>query len=680
MKKKRAPAQRKRNTHTRGRSRTAARSRKALTSVKSISKTTADKDAKSFVGSFSRTDKGYGFVTSQEVPGGDLFVAPSATLGALSGDTVRVRLLSDAREGRRAECEVLEILSRAVTRTAGVYKSFRTHGEVYPIDGRVPSVYVPLKLSNGAKTGQLVAVRITDYGESGALTGRVEKRLGRQSEERAVYDAILYSYDIPTDFSRDALAMAESLSREITPDDITGRRDFRGERVFTIDGEYAKDFDDAVSIEKTSRGTYILGVHIADVSHYVRPYSAIDRDAFERGTSVYFTDKVIPMLPERLSNDICSLVPHEDRLTMSCVMEIDGAGEIIKYEICESVIRSAERLIYSDVSRIIDKEADDTLTARYAHIMPDLLLMDELRLILGERRMKRGALYFDLPEAYIELDENGEPVRIAPRERGSADNLIEEFMLCANETVARHMRQCELPSIYRTHAAPSPEKTDAFIALASLFGLPVPQGRRLTGAYLKTVIEAVKDKSFAPVVLSSMLRSLMKAEYDVEPKGHFGLALSDYCHFTSPIRRYPDLTVHRALKADIRSAYETRKRRMRPVKDAAAQSNLTETRAVDCTRAIDDLYKAIYMSKFVGDTFRGIIASVTNAGFFVELDNTVRGLVSMQELNDDYYIYDDKKMCLLGKHRGKKYQIGDIIEVRLIRTDIHLGRVDFSLD
>ena len=679
MKKKRAPSQRKRNTHAHGRSSLRAQSRRALPSAKSISKTAADAGDKSFVGSFSRTDKGYGFVTSFAVSGGDLFVAPKNTRGALSGDTVRARLVADASGTRRAECEIIEVISRAVTRAAGVYKNHKTHGFVNPLDGRLPEIYIPQKLSHGAKSGQLVAVRIKDYDYNGGLLGEIEKKLGRSNDERAVYDAILYTYDIPTVFSREAMAFAESLPYEISPFDIEGRLDLRSARIFTIDGEYAKDFDDAVSIEKTPRGNYLLGVHIADVSHYVRPFSPIDNDAFERGTSVYFTDKVIPMLPERLSSDMCSLVPHKDRLTLSCIMEIDGEGEVIKYEICESVIRSAERLIYGDVSKIIDGEDEKELKARYAHILPDILLMDELRLILQKRRIRRGSLDFDLPESYIELDEAGEPVDIGPRERGSADDLIEEFMLCANETVARHMRTREIPALYRTHAAPSPEKADAFIALASLFSLPLPKNRKLTGEYLKRIIEAVKGERFAQIILSSMLRSLMKAEYDTEPKGHFGLALEDYCHFTSPIRRYPDLCVHRALKADIRSVGGARPRRMRSVKDAAAQSNLTEVRAVECTRAIEDLYKAVYMTKFIGDTFSAIISSVTNAGFFVELENTVRGLVSMEELNDDYYIYDDKKLCLLGKHKGKKYQIGDIIDVVLVRTDIKLGRIDFSL-
>ncbi|MBR2743606.1 MAG: ribonuclease R [Clostridia bacterium] len=639
-------------------------------------KRTAGASVESIVGSFSRTDKGYGFVTGSGLSGGDLFIAPKNVHGALTGDTVRAVVTVPAGDGRRAEGEVVDIISRALTRAAGIYKSRKTHGAVYPLDASVPEIYIPKKLSGGARSGEIVGVAVT--GRDGeALSGEVERRMGRSGHPRAVYDAVLYAHDVPTEFPRGVLSQADAIEREIPPEELWGRLDLRAARVFTIDGEYAKDFDDAVSIDKTPAGTFLLGVHIADVAHYVREGSPIDREAYTRGTSVYFVDRVVPMLPERLSNDVCSLVPNGDRLTLSCIMELDPTGEVLNYKIRESVINSRARLIYSDVSRVLGgapapKEYPD-------EIVSDIMLMNELQLILRARRTRRGGLDLDLPEPYIELDGEGVPVDVRPRERGTADNLIEEFMLCANETVARHLRERAIPAVYRTHGAPSPQKADAFLALVSLFSLPQPKNRRLTNEYLTEVIAASQGQPFAPVVLTAMLRSLMKAEYDSEPKGHFGLALSDYCHFTSPIRRYPDLCVHRALKAEIHGRRPSGEKREREMKDAARQSTATELRAVSCEREIEDLYKAIFMSKFVGETFTGVICAVSGSGFFAELPNTVRGMVTMDELNDDYYIYDDKKLCLFGKHMGKKYQIGDIIKVKLLRTDINLGRIDFSL-
>lgn len=650
-----------------------------LTQNKSISKIQAGANDKTVVGSFSHTDKGYGFVISDSFAGGDLFVAPKNVHGAMHGDTVRVRILSKASDGKNAEGEITEIVSRAVTVVAGRYKNRKTHGEVEPIDTRIPNIYIPKKLSLGARGGEMVAVRIKEYpGHGSSLLGEVTKRLGPASSTGAVYDAILCSHEIRTEFPRAVKLSSENITKKILPSELEGRLDLRNRRVFTIDGAYAKDFDDAVSIEKTPRGTYILGVHIADVSHYVRPHSPIDEEAYLRGTSIYFTDKVIPMLPERLSNDICSLRPNEDRLTLSCIMELDKNGSCVDYEIRESVIRSCERLIYSDVSDILNNKNADNLKRQYAHILDDLYNMNELRAILSLRRIRRGSLDFDLPEPYIELDDEGNPISIRPRERGTADNLIEEFMLCANETVARHLKSREIPAVYRVHEAPSYDKTENFISLLGLFGIAPPKDKKLSNSYLRSIQAKIRGEKYEPVVLSAMLRSLMKAEYSHEPKGHFGLSLPDYCHFTSPIRRYPDLLVHRALKNDMYGYSLQRARHMRSMKDAAAQCTGAELCALECERDIENLYKTIYMKKFVGEAFEGMIASVSGAGFFVELPNTVRGLVSMVELNDDYYIYDDKNLRLFGKHRNKTYTVGDIIRVRLIRVDIERRMIDFS--
>jgi len=643
------------------------------------SKIRTDADTSLIVGTFFGTDKGYGFVASESYSGSDLFVAPKNIGSAMHGDRVRVRITVKETADRKAECEVVEVISRASTIIAGRFRSRKSHGEVEPVDTRLPILYVTHKQSMGAKNGEMVAVRIKTYPERGvAFTGEVIKRLGPASSKRAIYDSILVTHGIRTEFPRLVRIAADNIPSKITPAELEGRLDLRERHTFTIDGAYAKDFDDAVSIEITPDGTYRLGVHIADVSHYVRTHSPLDEEAYERGTSIYFTDKVIPMLPERLSNGICSLVPNEDRLTMSCIMEFDKSGTCIDYEISESVIRSCERLIYSDVSKILDDTDADELKVRYAHILDELYAMRELKEILSKKRARRGSLDFDIPEPMIVLDEEGNPESIVPRERGTADLLIEEFMLAANETVARHLRTREVPAVYRIHESPSIDKSATFLSLLTLFGIPLPKDNKLSNSYLKGVQAAVAGKSYEPVVMTAMLRSMMKAQYSHEPMGHFGLSLDDYCHFTSPIRRYPDICVHRALKADMYGFASERKRNIRDVKEAAVQSTATEMRAVECERDIDSLYKAIYMKPHIGEIFEGMISSVTNAGIFVELPNTVRGLVSMTDLNDDYYIYDDKNLRLFGKHLGKTYTIGDIIRVKLTHVDIQRRMIDFS--
>ncbi len=634
-------------------------------------------------GKLSCSAKGFfGFVIPDE--GEDIFV-PGEKLGdALNGDTVLAREEQPADGSRHREGYIVKVLERGNKTVVGViYKKKEGTLRLRP-DSR--QFYNKIKIrpenSMDVQIGMRAAAEITEYAPDGSIYGRVVSVLGAENSLKSCVEGILIENKIKTDFDVETLTAAYKVPETIRPRDLTGRTDLRNRIIFTIDGDDARDFDDAVSLDILENGNYLLGVHIADVTHYVKSGSQLDNEAFERGTSVYLADRVIPMLPERLSNGICSLNPNADRLTLSVFIEVSQSGETVGHNLEESVIRSCERMTYNNVNAMLER-GDKSLCERYDHILPTLLEMEKLSALLRKKRVKRGSLDFDFPEAEIIVDKNGEPIEIVKEERGVSNRMIEEFMLLANETIAEYAYWSELPFVYRTHEPPSIDKIAAFGDFIKSFGLTlkgkIDEDNPVHSKELQKILDTVKGKPEERLVASTMLRSMMKAEYKPVNLGHFGLAAKYYCHFTSPIRRYPDLSIHRILKEFINGrlksgqfeAFATR---------AAQNSTDMEISAEHTERDVDDLMKTAYMAKFLGESFDAVIANVTGFGMFVELENTVQGLIRLENMTDDYYEFDERSNSLHGRLSGKSYKIGGAVRVTLIKADILLRQIDFVLE
>ncbi len=653
-------------------------------------------------GEFRATTRGFGFLILE---GGDVFISRDNSHGAMNGDTVQVRLLKGSH-GEHREGEVVRILDHAVKEFVGtvrVVKESASRGNtavkkgkkhkpvprktttkffVYPDDPKLcfKAELLPSQ-ANGAKDGDKVLVKITGYAEAKRdkyVRGKVLRIFGETDSREANYNAILYENGIKLRFDEDTLTEARSIVAGCSTE---GRLDLRDKIIFTIDGADAKDFDDAISIEKDGDG-YILGVHIADVSHYVKQGSALDREAMRRGTSVYFTDKVVPMLPEELSNGVCSLNRDSDKYTLSAIIKLDADGGIISAEFCEAVISSKARGVYHEINDVIAEGGKSEYFEKYSFLLDKTLpLMLELYEKLLEKSRRRGSLELETTESVILLGNDGMPCDIVARERGISERMIEQFMLCANEAAATWLTSMELPCVFRTHEEPSPEKVQAFREFVHNLGLDIrPLNRRkiLPSSYRDVAAEAA-EKGLSAVVTPIMLRSLMKAKYSSAKAPHFGLGCELYCHFTSPIRRYPDLAVHRIIKAVLHGKldgdnvhkYEDFAHR------AAEESSENELRAMNAERDIDDLYKAIYMSGKVGEEFWGIISSVTGFGMFVELDNTCEGLVPIDTLRG-WFDYDEKHYRLIGEG-GKCYALGQRVRIRVEFCDIIARKIEFSL-
>ncbi len=536
-----------------------------------------------------------------------------------------------------------------------------------------------------ADIGKRVSVEITEMSPAGKLHGRVLAVLGESGSLKSMIEGIIISNNIKQEFDAVTLEAARLAPTEVCEKDIEGRTDLREKLIFTIDGDDARDFDDAVSLEILDNGNYCLGVHIADVTHYVREGSPLDIEAYMRGTSVYLADRVIPMLPEKLSNGMCSLNPNVDRLTLSVIMELDKNGEVINHTLTKSVIRSKYRMTYNKATAIIE-ETDKELAEKYSELVPVLKQMAELSEILIKMRSERGAIDFDFPETRVVVDEDGKPIEIGETERGVSNRLIESFMLCANETVAEYAFWSELPFVYRIHEAPSTDKLTAFNRFIRPFNLQI-KGRidndePIHPKALQVVLDAVKGTPEERMVSLEMLHSLMKAEYNEENKGHFGLAAKYYCHFTSPIRRYPDLLIHRILKAfiDGELADEQYKHFKSIVGEAAANSSDREVDAEHTERDVDDLMKTAYMSNYVGEVFEATVANVTGFGMFVELPNTVEGLIRVENMDGDYFVYDEQASVLRGERTGVTYKVGDSVLAVLVSADIETRKIDFILE
>lgn len=634
-------------------------------------------------GKLSGHSKGFAFLLPDEPGMDDIFIPPGELNDAMHGDTVLVRITSES-SGNRREGTVVRILERGTTEIVGTYTESKYFDFVIPDDKKfVHDIIIPKEASKGAVEGHKVVVKITSYPEwRKSAEGEVIKILGHKNDPGVDILSVIYKYGLPGPFSEEVLKQADETPDKITEEEIKNRRDLRDQLIITIDGADAKDLDDAVTVTKLDNGNYKLGVHIADVSYYVREGTPIDLEAADRGTSIYLVDRVIPMIPHRLSNGICSLNPHEDRLTLSCEMEIDSKGEVVQHEIFQSVIRSTERMTYSDVNKIL-VEKDEELIKKYEKIVPMLELMAELADILRGKRMKRGAIDFDFKEAKILVDEEGKPTDVVIRERSVAERLIEEFMLAANETVAEYFHWLNVPFIYRIHEEPKEEKLQRFFEFITNFGYIVRgKANSVHPRALQTIIEEVQGKPEEMVVSTVMLRSMQQAKYYPESLGHFGLSTDFYTHFTSPIRRYPDLIVHRLIRTYLFEGMmddETLQKWNEKLPAIAEHSSKMERRAVDAERETEDMKKAEFMEDKIGEEFDGIISSITNFGMFVELPNTIEGLVPVSYMTDDYYHYDDRQYAMIGERTGNVFQIGDEITVRVVEVNKDEHTIDFEI-
>lgn len=627
--------------------------------------------------------RGFAFVEPDEPGFDDVFIPPGELNHAMHGDKVLVRL-SPKTSGARQEGTVIRILERGITEIVGTYTESKNFGFVIPDDKKIVNdIFIPKNASNGAVEGHKVIVRLTSYPEGRmSAEGEVVQILGHKNDPGVDILSIIHKHQLPLSFPEDVLKQANETPDEIKSEEIKNRRDLRNELIITIDGEDAKDLDDAVTVTKLNNGCYKLGVHIADVSYYVKEGTPIDREAFARGTSVYLVDRVIPMIPHRLSNGICSLNPKVDRLTLSCEMIVDEYGNVVQHDIFQSIIRSAERMTYSNVNKILI-EKDEQLREKYQEIVPMLEDMAELAAILRKKRMLRGAIDFDFKEAKVLVDEKGKPYDVIIRERSVAERLIEEFMLLANETVAEHFHWLNVPFIYRIHEKPNEEKLRRFLEFITNFGYVVKgTGNNIHPRALQQILDEVRGKPEEMVISTVMLRSMKQAKYHPESVGHFGLSTEFYTHFTSPIRRYPDLIVHRLIRKYLLEGKIDEKTQMKwasILPEIAEHSSNMERRAVDAERETDDLKKAEFMLDKIGEEFDGIISSVTNFGMFVELPNTVEGLVHVSYMTDDYYHYDERHYAMIGERTGNVYRIGDEITVRVVNVDKEERSIDFEI-
>jgi ribonuclease R len=628
--------------------------------------------------------KGFAFLIPDNEEYADIFIPQRELKSAMNGDIVLVRIESAEMDGNRAEGTVVKIIERNVKTIVGTFEDNGAFGFVIADDKRIPNdIFIPKQQANGAVDGHKVLVRITKFPEGRmSAEGEVVQILGHKNDPGMDILSVIYKHGIKIDFPEEVMAHANQVPDKIHPSELENRRDLRDEIIITIDGADAKDLDDAVHVKRLDNGNYKLIVSIADVSYYVEENSPIDKEAFERGTSVYLTDRVIPMIPHRLSNGICSLNPQVDRLTLSCEMEIDPEGKVVNHDIFASVIRTAERMTYFDVNQILVKDNEE-LKEKYAHIVPMLKDMEELAEILRNKRMKRGAIDFDFKEAKVLVDSDGKAIDVVLRERSVAERLIEEFMLVANETVAEHFHWLQLPFIYRIHEDPKPEKLQNFFEFIANMGYFVRgTANDIHPKALQAILEEVKGKDEDIVISKLMLRSMQQAKYAPHCLGHFGLSTEFYTHFTSPIRRYPDLIVHRLIRTYLINkqldgkTIETWKEKLPEI---ATHTSAMERRAVDAERETDDLKKAEFMLSKLGEEFDGIISSVTNFGLFVELPNTVEGLVHVSDLTDDYYHFDERSYAMIGERTGNVFRIGDEITVRCVNVNVDERAVDFEV-
>lgn len=650
-------------------------------------------EGNAWTGTFIGNARGFGFV---EIEGceEDYFIPEEYTGGAFHQDTVQIAPLG-SQSGRRREAKVVKILTRGITQLVGTYEQAKSNsfGFVIPDNPKIArDVFVPGERSKGAVTGHKVVLEITDYGKEGKNPeGQIIEILGHMNDPGVDIMSIVRGYELPVSFSDKVMNQAARVGKEVTEADREGRRDLRDVQMITIDGEDAKDLDDAVSLRRDGE-KYYLGVHIADVANYVQENSALDREALKRGTSVYLVDRVIPMLPHVLSNGICSLNEGEDRLALSCLMTIDKKGGIVDYEICESVIRVDRRMSYTVVKELLEEDAAKRREdyAEYAPLLPMLKQMEELAAILRKKRRGRGSVDFDFPECSIKLDAAGKPLEIQACERNTATRIIEDFMLAANETVAQHFYWQEIPFVYRVHGVPDNDRLQKLTALIRNFGYYMKtlgrNGSKVGSAEIhpmeiQKLLDHIEGTPEEAMISRMVLRSMQQAKYSVECSGHFGLACRQYCHFTSPIRRYPDLQIHRIIKEQLRGRLEEKRighyKEILP--EVAKQSSAMERRADEAERETDKLKKVEYMEGHIGEEYDGVISGVTAWGIYVELENTVEGLIHVSRLPGDYYIYHESSYEMKGEATGRSYKLGMPVRIRVEACDRFTRTIDFGL-
>lgn len=633
------------------------------------------------VGTFVSHPKGFGFV---EVEGmdEDLYIPETKVNGAFHKDTVQVVLLPGQR-GKRQEAEIVKIIARGTKQVVGTFdKSKKNYGFVVPDNGKLADdIFVPVERSKGAVSGHKVVCEITDYGSKNRKPeGKIVEIIGHVNDPGVDIMSIVKGYELPVEFSEKIMNQAERVANEVSEADMLGRRDLRDVTMVTIDGEDAKDLDDAVSVSRDG-DMYHLGVHIADVTNYVQENSALDREALKRGTSVYLVDRVIPMLPHKLSNGICSLNAGENRLALSCLMNINSKGEVKSYEIVESVIRVDRRMSYTSVKKILeDKDSDEI--KEYEELVPMFELMKELAHILREKRKKRGSIDFDFPETKMILDKEGHPLEIKPYERNTATKIIEDFMLIANETVAQHFYWLEMPFVYRTHDTPDPEKIMKLGTFINNFGYHLKSSKEeIHPKEFQKLLAKIEDTPEEALISRLTLRSMKQAKYTVECTGHFGLACQYYCHFTSPIRRYPDLQIHRIIKEQLRGRMNENRieHYWSILPEVAKHASEMERRADEAERETDKLKKVEYMEARIGEIYEGVISSITNWGVYVELENTIEGMIHVSMLPGDYFYYDEASYEMVGQATGKRYKLGERIKVKVNQTDKISRNIDFVI-
>lgn len=632
-------------------------------------------DLNFFKGIIQINKRGFAFVRIDEDK--EFYINERNIKDAFDSDEVLVKKLETSK-GEREEAKVVRVINRGKKRYVGEVKKAKRdyYIDVDDIKMNQP-IYVDHAHMHGAMIGHKVVVEIKVYKPK--LKGDIVKIIGHVNDPDIDILSVVHSYDVDIEFPKDVYEEVSKIGDTIDESDIENRVDLRNEVIVTIDGDDAKDLDDAISLKKLSNGNYQLGVHIADVSYYVKEGSPLDKEAINRGTSIYLVDRVIPMLPHKLSNGICSLNPNVDRYTISCIMEINDKGKVIDHKIIPSVIHSSYRMTYNNVNKILD--GDFNLQEKYKPVVQLFFLMEELAMILRKNRDERGSIDFDVNEGKILVDKNGKPTDVVLRQRGTSDKIIEEFMLKANETVAEHFKWLDVPFIYRIHEYPKEKKLTQFQSIIKPLGYTIKGSLdHIYPKELSKIVDMSKGTEEHTIISTLLLRCMQKARYDEQCLGHYGLAFDYYTHFTSPIRRYPDLLVHRLIrkylfeeKFDMTSHYAS------IIPALAEQSSNRERQAIDIEREVEDMKMAEYMSDHIGEVYEGMISSITSFGFFVELPNTIEGLVHISDLTDDYYIYDEKTLMLIGERTKKQYKISDKVKVKVVRCNKEEKTIDFEL-
>ncbi len=634
-------------------------------------------------GIYRKNQKGFGFVRLENQED-EIYISKENSLNALNGDRVLIEILEESNKVKSAEGKVVRILKHEKDTVVGIFQNNKSFGFVVPDDRSFGTdIFISKKNFGKARDNHKVLVKITKYPQNGKnAEGKIIEVLGNVNEAGVDMLSLIKEYNLPSTFPEEVVQEAKKFGDTIDEKDIPNRVDFRDREIFTIDGEDAKDLDDAIRVEKLDNGNYKLEVHIADVSHYVKENSLLDKEALIRGTSIYMLGRVIPMLPRELSNGLCSLNEGEDRFTISCIMEIDQKGNVVSSEVVKGIIKVTKRMSYNDVQAILDE--NEVVINKYKQYIQEFKNMEELAIILKNRRMEQGYLNLDIPESKIDLDIDGKVVSVGKYETSFANEIIEQFMLSANETIAEKFYWLQAPFIYRVHEKPDIEKIQELNKFLINFGLKIKANKdNIYPKEFAKILEETKGKEEEKVVSNLLLRALKLARYEAENKGHFGIASKYYCHFTSPIRRYPDLFIHRIISKYLEENYDVKEswieEHQKQAEDRAKQSSEREKIATKVEREAEDLKKAEYMESRIGEEYEGIVSSITSFGMFVELENTIEGLIRFDDLGDEYFIYDEDRKQLIGEHSNKVYKIGDKVKIRVKKASKILRQIDFDI-